>query len=181
MCKKCKQIRWNLVCIPLIFSPILLFFDLFKNYIYIPVIMFIASFVLFWNIPYIIFYTASKPLYYEDLFIDEKKIPNYNVDIKIKKKFELILRWVLIISNALLVSALCEFWFYKVREINSYIEIAGITGGIVKIFQIINNTITRIMLKILRKFIKSESNHSNVSTMTELDVVITNKERSDTI
>ena len=181
MCKKCKQIRWNLVCIPLIFSPILLIFDLFKNYIYIPVIMFIASFVLFWNIPYIIFYTASKPLYYEDLFIDEKKIPNYNVDIKIKKKFELILKWVLIISNALLVSALCEFWFYKVREINSYIEIAGITGGIVKIFQIINNTITRIMLKILRKFIKSESNHNNVSTMTELDVVITNKERSDTI
>tara|TARA_B100001093_G_scaffold516108_1_gene594095 strand:+ start:205 stop:750 length:546 start_codon:yes stop_codon:yes gene_type:complete len=181
MCKKCKQIRWNLVCIPLIFSPILLFFDLFKNYIYIPVIMFIASFVLFWNIPYVIFYTASKPLYYEDLFIDEKKIPNYNVDIKIKKKFELILKWVLIISNALLVSALCEFWFYKVREINSYIEIAGITGGIVKIFQIINNTITRIMLKILRRFIKSESNHNNVSTMTELDVVIKNKERSDTI
>ena len=181
MCKKCKQIRWNLVCIPLIFSPILFFFDLFKNYIYIPVIMFIASFVLFWNIPYVIFYTASKPLYYEDLFIDEKKIPNYNVDIKIKKKFELILKWVLIISNALLVSALCEFWFYKVREINSYIEIAGITGGIVKIFQIINNTITRIMLKILRRFIKSESNHNNVSTMTELDVVIKNKERSDTI
>ena len=181
MCKKCKQIRWNLVCIPLIFSPILLFFDLFKNYIYIPVIMFIASFVLFWNIPYVIFYTASKPLYYEDLFIDEKKIPNYNVDIKIKRKFELILKWVLIVSNALLVSALCEFWFYKVREINSYIEIAGITGGIVKIFQIINNTITRIMLKILRRFIKSESNHNNVSTMTELDVVIKNKERSDTI
>lgn len=181
MCKKCKQIRWNLVCIPLIFSPILLFFDLFKNYIYIPVIMFIASFVLFWNIPYIIFYTASKPLYYEDLFIDEKKIPNYNVDIKIKRKFELILKWVLIVSNALLVSALCEFWFYKVRKIDSYIEIAGITGGIVKIFQIINNTITRIMLKVLRRFIKSESNHNNASTMTELDVVIKNKERSDTI
>ena len=181
MCKKCNKIKWNKVCFPLIFTPILLFFDIFKNYIYIPVIMFISSFILFWNVPYIIFYTASKPLYYEDLFIDEKKIPNYNVDIKIKKKFELILKWVLIVTNALLVSALCEFWFYKVREIDSYIEIAGITGGIVKVFQIINNTITRIMLKILRKFITNESHHNNVSTMTELDNVIITKERSDTI
>ena len=27
-----------------------------------------------WNFPWIVYYTASKPLYYEDLFIDIKKL-----------------------------------------------------------------------------------------------------------
>jgi hypothetical protein len=32
-----------------------------------------------------------------------------------------------------------------------------VTGGIIKIFQIINNTISRIMLKILKVFIRNEN------------------------
>ena len=36
-------------------------------------------------------------------------------------------------------------------------EIIGISGGIIKIFQIVNNTICRIILKILKKYIKSEN------------------------
>ena len=37
--------------------------------------------------------------------------------------------------------------------------IIGITGGVIKIFQIVNNTISRIMLKIVRKFVLSENNN----------------------
>ena len=36
-------------------------------------------------------------------------------------------------------------------------EIIGITGGIIKIFQIVNNTIGRLMLKIIKKEIVGES------------------------
>ena len=37
------------------------------------------------------------------------------------------------------------------------IEIIGITGGIIKVFQTVNNTISRIMLKVLRKRVKEEN------------------------
>ena len=40
---------------------------------------------------------------------------------------------------------------------SGYIEIIGITGGIIKIFQMVNNTISRIMLKILKSYIKDEN------------------------
>jgi len=46
---------------------------------------------------------------------------------------------------------------YKTINIPSYIEIIGITGGIIKIFQIVNNSIGRTMLKILRGCVKTEN------------------------
>jgi hypothetical protein len=33
----------------------------------------------------------------------------------------------------------------------------GITGGIIKVFQTVNNTISRLMLKLLRKKVKNEN------------------------
>mgnify|MGYP001256995809 FL=1 len=176
MCK--NKLKISRYFLPLLFLPALFLIDSIRNNIYIPIIIFVSSFVFFWNFQYFVYYTASKPLYYEDLFIDEKKLPNYNVDKKIKEKFELILKWVLITSNALLVSALSEFWLYKVQVLNSYIEIIGITGGIVKIFQIVNNTITRIMLKILRKFIKIENRHQHELELNQINMKRT---RSGTI
>jgi len=101
--------------------------------------------------------TASKPLYYEDIFIDESKLPNHNVNTSIKERFQCILLWVLIITNSLLVAALSDYWLYKTTGHTDFLEVIGITGGIIKIFQIINNTIGRIMLKIIKKEIRDES------------------------
>ena len=112
---------------------------------------------LFWNFPKIVYYTASRPLYYEDLFIDEKKLPNYNVDDKLKNKFQCILEWLLITTNTLLVAGLSDWWLYKTIGKFTLLEVVGVTGGIIKIFQTINNTISRVMLKILRKEIKKQN------------------------
>jgi len=101
--------------------------------------------------------TASRPLYYEDIFIDEGKLPNYNVNPHIKERFQCILLWVLIITNSLLVAALSDYWLYKTVGHKEFLEIIGITGGIIKIFQIVNNTIGRLMLKIIKKEIVGES------------------------
>lgn len=146
--------RWFL---PLIAVVLLFFYEEVRNVIYLPLITSFVFFILFWNFPIIVYHTASRPLYYEDLFIDEKKMPNYEVEETIKSKFQCILQWVLIITNTLLVGALSEYWFYKLNKNNSWIEILGVTGGIIKIFQIINNTISRIMLKILKVFIRNEN------------------------
>lgn len=165
MCEKCEcskecccKIRIKRYFLPFVFTPVLAIRSEVFNFYYFPILLGVSAFVLFWNFPWLVYYTASRPLYYEDLFIDEKKLPNYEVNPNLKNKFQVILIWVLIITNSLLVSALGEYWLYKTLS-NSYttIELFGVTGGIIKIFQIINNTISRIMLKILRKIIRNEN------------------------
>ena len=46
---------------------------------------------------------------------------------------------------------------YKTTGNEGFIEIVGVTGGIIKIFQIINNTISRFMLKFVKKCIRKET------------------------
>ena len=127
------------------------------NFYYFPMVVGFSAFILFWNFPKLVYYTASRPLYYEDLFIDSSKLPNYDVSDELKVKFQCILEWILIISNTILVAGLSEWWLYKTLDHFTIMEIVGITGGIIKIFQMVNNTISRIMLKILRKRIKKEN------------------------
>jgi len=153
----CKKIKIKRYFLPFVFAPGALIYENFQNYIYIPLFLCLSAFILFWNFPKIVYYTASKPLYFEDLFIDEKKIPNYDVNPKLKRKFELIIVWVLIITNSLLVAALGDYWLYRTLDTNTTIEILGVTGGIIKIFQILNSNISMVLLKILKGFIKQEN------------------------
>jgi len=142
--------------LPLIGALVLIWFEEFRDFVYLPLVVGGVFFIIFWNFPWIVYYTASKPLYYQDLFIDEKKIPNYSINKKIKNKFKMILDWVLIITNTLLTAALADYWLYRINTVG-YIEIIGVTGGIIKIFQMINNTISRIMLKVIKSYIKDEN------------------------
>tara|TARA_B100000900_G_scaffold126708_2_gene107052 strand:- start:37434 stop:38051 length:618 start_codon:yes stop_codon:yes gene_type:complete len=153
----CKDIKCKRYFLPFIFSPVLAIHPEIFNFYYFPVVVGFSAFILFWNFPKIVYYTASRPLYYEDLFIDEKKLPNYDVDEKLKKKFQCILEWLLIITNTLLVSGLSDWWLYKTQNKFTLLEVVGVTGGIIKIFQTVNNTISRVMLKILRKQIKKQN------------------------
>lgn len=168
--------RWFL---PLIAVVLLFFYEEVRNVIYLPLITSFVFFILFWNFPIIVYHTASKPLYYEDLFIDEKKLPNYEVEETIKSKFQCILQWVLIITNTLLVGALSEYWFYKLNKNNSWIEILGVTGGIIKIFQIANNTIVKIMLQILRHYVKKENKQYTLDQIDKIQHIIQLKRRDE--
>lgn len=188
----CKNIRCKRYFLPFIFSPVSALHPEIFNFYYFPVVVGFAAFILFWNFPKIVYYTASRPLYYEDLFIDEKKLPNYDVDEKLKKKFQCILEWMLIITNTLLVAGLSDWWLYKTDDKFTLLEVLGVTGGIIKIFQTINNTISRIMLKILRKRIKKEnrmivemkmreSKEESTENNIELPKFIAKRQRFDTI
>ena len=158
-CKKssCKDIKCKRYFLPLIFAPVAAIHPEIFNFYYFPLVVGVSAFILFCNFPKIVYYTASRPLYYEDLFIDSSKLPNYDVSISIKNHFQLVLEWVLIITNTLLVMALSDYWLYKTVDHFTVIEIVGITGGIIKVFQTINNTISRLMLKLLRKKVKKEN------------------------
>ena len=153
----CKKIKIKRYFLPLVFAPAALIYENFQNYIYVPLFLFLSAFILFWNFPKIVYYTASKPIYFKDLFVDDRKLPNYDVNPKLKRKFELIIVWVLIVTNSLLVAALGDYWLYRTLDTSTTVEIIGVTGGIIKIFQILNSNISMIMLKILKHFIKKEN------------------------
>ena len=102
-------------------------------------------------------YSIKTIILSKDLFIDEKKIPNYSINKKIKNKFKMILDWVLIIKIHYLTAALADYWLYRINTVG-YIEIIDhVTGGIIRYFRNVNNTISRIMLKVIKSYIKDEN------------------------
>lgn len=155
--KCCSKIPVKRYFLPIFGLISMAFFEQFRDFVYFPLIISGAFFVIFWNFPILVYVTASKPLYYEDLFIDEKRLPNYDVDPVIKNKFQNILVWILIITNSILVGVLSDYWLYKTQNEKNYLEIIGVTGGIIKIFQVINNSIGRCMIKMLKSCIKREN------------------------
>ena len=54
------------------------------------------------------------------------------------------------------MGCLADYWLYKTNNMVSIFEILGITGGILKIFQLVNNLCGKIMIKIIRCSIKKE-------------------------
>jgi hypothetical protein len=161
---------------PIIFIPQ---FHVVFDYIYFPIISGTVGFIIFWNFPFFVYMTASRPLYYEDLFIDEGKLPNYNINPQIKERFQCILLWVLIFTNSILVGALSDYWLYKTTGKDDFLAIIGITGGIIKIFQIVNNTVGRIMLKIIKKEIKMENNRFQEMEHNSIKNIVSLKQLED--
>ena len=182
-CSSCMNVvlktKWRRLFLPCLIFFIIIPFEPFReiiNYTYFPIVSGFNGFVIFWNFPFLAYITASKPLYYEDLFIDEKKLPNYNIDRDLKDKYQCILLWVLIITNSILIGALSDFWLYKTSNENGFLQIIGITGGIIKIFQIVNNTVGRILLKIIKKEIVIETNKFENEQKKKIENIIHLKE-----
>lgn len=135
------------------------------TFIYIPAIIFFISFILFWNYPYIVIYTNSKPLYYEDLFVDTSNVETIEVDIQIRQRFEKCFEWSLIITNSLFAAFLSDYWLYQSSSRESIMEIIGITGGMLKIFQSINYITGNIILYITHYYITNEVEKNKLEYM----------------
>ena len=171
---KIQKKRW---CLPFVGVFLILSLEEIQTFIYVPVIVSFGSFIIFWNFPLLAYYNSTKPLYVKDLFIDTSKLPNYNVDPKIKKKFLKIFEWSIIISASLLSGALADFWLYKTTGNETWIEIVGITGGILKIYQMIDWIIGHLILKIIRRYIIKESSrlkkrrYSNLRRIIRLKII----------
>mgnify|MGYP006079407545 CR=1 FL=1 len=155
MCKKkiiLKKPKCKRYFLIIELSSFLLFHKYFRNLYYFPLIVIINAFFLFWNFPKLVVSSTSKPIYFEDLFIDNKKsfIPN-SLPVIIQNKIINIYNWILIITSSLLLGILSYYWLSKYSEKDSILVIIGITGGVIKIYQIINKIIATISLFIIRK------------------------------
>ena len=188
LCKKCSFRRYFLPTLGVIG---LMVFDAVRNFFYLPIVFTYAAFILFWNFPVLIYFTHSKPLFVDDLFIDFSKLPNYNVNPEIKRKFLSILNWTLIVANSLFIGALADFWFYKTHRLTSLMEIVGVTGGIFKFFQIFNSIITGCVLYILQRYIinehksiqhnKPEQNEPEQNESRQIELTVLNSEKKPQI
>ncbi len=126
------------------------------SYTYLPVIVGFSSFILFWNFPKLAIFFNCRPFYYEDLYALPSTENIIVVDEKLKDKFRCIFEWCLIISSSILTGALTCYRLYSAEttQVVSYFEIIGITGGILKIYYMVNYSIGTIILHVLKKKIE---------------------------
>jgi len=153
---KNKKYEVRRLCLPLIALTCLLGIHALYTFVYLPLVIFMITFILFWNFPTMVTFTNTKPLYYEDLFIDTTKIHLLDVSPGKKVYFEKLFHWVLIVSNSLFMAALSDYWLYKTFMKESFMEIVGVTGGILKIFQLINHITGSALLHFTRQLIQKE-------------------------
>lgn len=170
----CGKISGKRVFLPCIGLLSLVTFESMQSYVYLPILVSFVSFILFWNFPELVYISNTRPLYYEDLFIDndlltigkDPQTPGNAIVINpvIRQRFEKKFLWTLIFTNTLFMGGLADYWLYKsnydntndIEYENDYYEIVGVTGGILKIFQFFNNTIGSIMLHFIYKQLKKE-------------------------
>ncbi len=180
----CYKISRKRVFLPFIATISLITVDIFESYLYLPLVVFVAFFIIFWNFPWMVYISNTRPLYYEDLFIDNEMLvknksstntllitsPNgkntAEINPIIRQRFERKFLNVLIFTNSLFMGALADYWLYKSNYDNryglddksedDYYEIIGVTGGILKIFQFLNNTIGSVMLHFIQNQLKKE-------------------------
>ena len=102
-------------------------------------------------------------MFVDDLFIKDRNEIEFNLTDIEKQKFEKRFNYMLILSNSLFVAALADYFFYETLHIRdeSYVGMLGITGGIIKIFQIVNHGSGVILLLYTRGILLKNVLHSS--------------------
>jgi hypothetical protein len=141
------------------------------SYTYLPFVVGVSSFILFWNFPKLAVMFNSRPTYYEDLFIDNRNKEEMVLDDDQKKWFENVFEWSLIVSSSMLCAALSCYWLFNAEAVGmgTFFEIVGITGGILKIYYVVNFTIGSIIIYFLKKKI-------NNNMLEESELIVVNNE-----
>jgi hypothetical protein len=152
---KCRtgKSRWLLIIIPLGIIP-LIFVETLQTYIYVSCYTLLSSVIFLYNCPYFIQCIHIKPVYFEDLQVDEK------IDPLVKTKFQDVFTRVLNILLAMALTILVNYTLYKMKDSPlSVFELFGMLGGIISLYKTIWDYLGKILLKIL--IIKKE-NHQSV-------------------
>ncbi len=148
-CNKFEKKNIKRLFIPILFGLSVLLFPQYKL-CHSSYIIFFMSIILYWNFPILVTFSNSKPLYYEDLFLNTSELPLIEISEEKKETFEKAYTWILIITNSLLTALLSDYWLYKTKNTTTFIEIVGISGGILKIFQIINHYTGVVTLRVIK-------------------------------
>lgn len=140
-----------------------------RNYTFIPLLFFLNALIVFGNFPFLILISNKRPMFVDDLFIKDRNEIEFNLTDIEKQKFERRFNYMLIFSNSLFVAALADYFYYETLHIRdeSYVGMLGITGGIIKIFQIVNHGSGVILLLytrgiLLKSILNSKSENNDI-------------------
>lgn len=118
-------------------------------------IVFITSLIILINFPLIVTWSNSKPLYYDELYIDNSKLPSLKLSDDSKRYYKKAYKIILTIYDSLIIALISNYWFFKTKNAKSYYEIIGVTGGILQIFHILNLLTGTIVLYVIKYFINN--------------------------
>lgn len=157
----CKKIRCIKPKNKRYFLPICLIILLFiipevRHNMYLPIIVLISSFVLFWNFPILVIFSTNKPVYLSDLFINTNHEMTELIPVNVKNRTITIYKWILIGSSSVMMSVLSDYWLLQYSDHISLMSTIGITGGVLKIYQLINKIFAQVLLFILRKIMEKQ-------------------------
>ena len=133
-----------------------------RNYTFIPLLFFLNALIVFGNFPFLILISNKRPMFVDDLFIKDRNEIEFNLTDIEKEKFEKRFSYMLILSNSLFMAALADYFYYETLNIRdeSYVGMLGITGGIIKMFQIVNHGSGVILLLYTRGILLKNVLHS---------------------
>lgn len=139
------------------------------SYTYLPLVVGFSSFIMFWNFPKLAVMFNSRPTYYEDLFIKNHNKEEVVLEDEQRKWFENVFQWSLIVSSSMLCGALSCYWLFNAEAVGmgTFFEIVGVTGGILKIYYVVNFTIGSVIIYFLKRKIKN-------GTIQEKELIIVN-------
>ena len=157
----------------LVFPPLLCWF-LFMFYSeinYSSAIVFFISIIIFWNFPIIVTFSNSKPIYHEDLFLNSGALPKLEIEDSRLNSLKEVYTWIAIVTNSILTAVLFEYWVFKTQYTTSVYEIIGVSGGILKIFQLVNQYTGIVSLKIIKYKVKIGilNDSENLNSLNNID------------
>ncbi len=161
-----------------------IFNDIRRSFYLFPMIVFGCSLILFMNFPILVVHSSLKPTYFgKDLFIDSGRLPYLDLTLKEKKEFLINIKWLLIFLYSLLSAALSDYWLFKTQNSTSYFEILGVTGGILKIFQMIASIGGGFFLSKTRKraLKRSRKNSADDSSLELIEINLKQKQEDNSI
>ena len=115
--------------------------------------------IITWNFPYLSKMSYTKPIYYEDLVDDEKKIKkkiikNMEVSKKFKNRFIIFQQLILSVTLAILVEYFIKFHHNKY----TIYELFGLIGGMFSLYVKITRFVGKLILNWLYQLKTQEKN-----------------------
>lgn len=156
---------------------ILVYYESIRHsFIYFPLIICICSFIIFVNYPILVIHSNLRPVYFgNDLFVDRNRLPMLELTKKDKQIILKNIKWLLIVLFSLLTAALSDYWLFKTQHVSSYFEIFGVTGGILKIFQMVAHIGAGYIMSKTRKLAQKKARCKSHEEITiELKEIQTN-------
>ena len=151
---RCKYIfSYKIFFLPItIIMPFFIYFENFQNVFYIFISSFVSSFILVFTFPQLTKIIYTKPIYFEDLYLDDneqiqknhiKILHNIENTKKFQNKFILSQQFIM----ALTISLIIEYFTYKIIN-NSYeiMELLGLLGGLISLYVNIITIIGKLFL-----------------------------------